>query len=301
MIITAEQHIQSEQHKRFPHATGAFSWLLSGITLATKMTQAKVRRGALLGMFGDAGTVNAQGESQQKLDVYANQALLHCLRMREDVAVLASEENDDPVMFEGRAESGKYVVVVDPFDGSSNIDVNVGVGTIFSILAKPPNVTLDNPDAAVLQVGTRQIAAGYVVYGSSTIMVYTTGNGVHGFTLDPEIGAYVLSHENIRMPAAGRIYSVNEANVATFPHKYQRYLARLRSGAVGTPVHFSLHRVARGRFSSHAAQGWCVSVSTNTRLSQGQVALAIRSESNRFHCRAGWRGGHRWSPADSGN
>lgn len=233
MIITAEQHIQSEQYKRFPHATGAFSWLLSGITLATKMTQAKVRRGALLGMFGDAGTVNAHGESQQKLDVYANQALLHCLRMREDVAVLASEENDDPVMFEGRAESGKYVVVVDPLDGSSNIDVNVGVGTIFSILAKPPNVTLDDPDAAVLQVGTRQIAAGYVVYGSSTIMVYTTGNGVHGFTLDPEIGAYVLSHENIRMPAAGRIYSVNEANVATFPHKYQRYLARLRSGALG--------------------------------------------------------------------
>jgi fructose-1,6-bisphosphatase I len=233
MIVTAEQHISSEQHKRFPHATGAFSWLLSGITLATKMTQAKVRRGALLGMFGDEGTTNAHGESQQKLDVYANQALLHCLRMREDVAVLASEENDDPVMFEGRAESGKYVVVVDPLDGSSNIDVNVGVGTIFSILAKPPNVSHHNVDAAVLQAGVRQIAAGYVVYGSSTIMVYTTGHGVHGFTLDPEIGAYVLSHENIRMPAAGKIYSVNEANTATFPDQYQRYLARLRSGAMG--------------------------------------------------------------------
>ncbi|HTQ39221.1 MAG TPA: class 1 fructose-bisphosphatase [Pirellulales bacterium] len=233
MIVTVEQHILLEQRKRFPQATGAFSWLLSGITLATKMTQAKVRRGGLLDVLGEAGTTNLHGEAQHKLDVYANQALLHCLRMREDVAILASEENDDPVMFEGRAESGKYIVVVDPLDGSSNIDVNVGVGTIFSILLQSPIVSRDHPHAAVLQPGVRQIAAGYVVYGSSTILVYTSGQGVHGFTLDPEIGAYVLSHENIRMPEAGKIYSVNEANADSFPEEYQQYLGKLRSGALG--------------------------------------------------------------------
>jgi fructose-1,6-bisphosphatase I len=233
LIVTVEQHILREQRKRFPQATGAFSWLLSGITLATQMTQAKVRRAGLLDILGETGAINVQGERQQKLDVYANQALLHCLRMREDVAILASEEDDDPVMFEGRAESGKYIVVFDPLDGSSNIDVNVSVGTIFSVLAKPPNLSAENSDAAVLQPGTRQIAAGYVVYSSSTILVYTTGHGVHGFTLDPAVGAYVLSHENIRMPGAGNIYSVNEAQAETFPERYRRYLARLRSGATG--------------------------------------------------------------------
>jgi fructose-1,6-bisphosphatase I len=232
LIVTVEQHILREQRKRFPQATGAFSWLLSGITLATQMTQAKVRRAGLLDVLGDTGVINIQGERQQKLDVYANQALLHCLRMQEDVAILASEEDDD-AMIEGRAESGKYVVIFDPLDGSSNIDVNVSVGTIFSVLAKPPNLSAENSDAAVLQPGTRQIAAGYVVYSSSTILVYTTGHGVHGFTLDPAVGAYVLSHENIRMPAAGNIYSVNEAQAETFPERYRRYLARLRSGATG--------------------------------------------------------------------
>ena len=233
LIVTVEQHILQEQRKRFPQATGSFSWLLSGITLATKMTQAKVRRAGLLDVLGDSGETNIQGERQQKLDVYANQALLHCLRMREDVAIVASEEDDDPVVFEGHAESGMYIVVFDPLDGSSNIDVNVSIGTIFSILAKPPNLSADNTDAAVLQPGMKQIAAGYVVYSSSTILVYTTGQGVHGFTLDPAVGAYVLSHENIRMPTAGNIYSVNEAQAGTFPDRYRQYLARLRSGATG--------------------------------------------------------------------
>src|SRR5262249_49185955 len=152
---------------------------------------------------------------------------------RDDVAILASEEDEDAVLFEGRADSGKYVVVVDPLDGSSNIDVNVGVGTIFSVLAKPPNVSVDKPQQAVLQPGTQQLAAGYVVYGSSTVLVYTTGHGVHGFTLDPDVGAYVLCHENIRMPKAGKIYSVNEANADSFPDGYRRFLGKLRSGAMG--------------------------------------------------------------------
>ncbi len=233
-IITVQQHLMSEQRKRSPSATGAFSWLLSGITLATKMTESKVRRAGLLDVTGAAGAINVQGEMQQKLDVYANNALVHCLGVRENVAIIASEENEEAITFDGRSGSGKYVVLFDPLDGSSNIDVNVSVGTIFSILRLPENLSpQDDAERAVLQRGTEQLAAGYVVYGSSTILVYTTGYGVHGFTLDPTVGAYVLSHENIRMPACGTVYSSNDAYWDTFPERYRNYLAHLRSGKSG--------------------------------------------------------------------
>ncbi|MEX2186653.1 MAG: class 1 fructose-bisphosphatase [Pirellulales bacterium] len=235
LIVTVQQHILEEQRRNFPQATGSFSWLLSGITLATKMTQAKVRRAGLLDVLGDAGDINVQGEVQQKMDVYANKALWHCLSVRENVAILASEENDEAVMFEDRELHGKYIVVFDPLDGSSNIDVNVSVGTIFSVLGMPQDAFDGDRAYAVLQPGMRQLAAGYVVYGSSTVLVYTTGHGVHGFTLDPNIGAYVLSHENIRMPEQGNIYSVNEANTDSFPEAYREFLAALRGGAMGRP------------------------------------------------------------------
>lgn len=233
LIVTVQQHILREQKRHSPKATGAFSWLLSGITLATKMTQAKVRRAGLLDVLGDAGDTNVQGERQQKLDVYANDALLHCLSVRDSVAVLASEEGEEPITFEGRRDTGRYIIVFDPLDGSSNIDVNVSVGTIFSVLSSTDVPKSDNPADAVLQPGVKQLAAGYVVYGSSTILVYTTGHGVHGFTLDPSIGAYLLSHENIRMPQRGNIYSVNEANADSFPEPYKRFLGQLRSGELG--------------------------------------------------------------------
>src|SRR5436853_6554287 len=195
MIVTIQQHILQEQ-KRFPGASGEFAWLLSAITLATKMIQARVRRAGLsdiLGAAGDAaaGSVNVQGEVQQKLDVYANEALMHCLSTRASVGVLASEENEHPKILSHSTTSAKYAVVFDPLDGSSNIDVNVSVGTTFSILRRP--TFPQNEDAAddILQPGYRQVGAGYVVYGPSTVLVYTTGKGVHGFTLDPAIGAYV--------------------------------------------------------------------------------------------------------------
>ncbi|MEZ6070797.1 MAG: hypothetical protein R3C10_11130 [Pirellulales bacterium] len=137
-IITVEQHILQEQRRHSPHATGSFSWLLSGITLATKMTEARVRRAGLLDVLGKAGNVNVQGEEQQKLDIYADEALVHCLGVRENVAVIASEENEEAIMFDGREGTGKYVVVFDPLDGSSNIDVNVSVGTIFRSSNCPP-------------------------------------------------------------------------------------------------------------------------------------------------------------------
>ena len=230
MIVTAQQHILEQQQAHFPDAGGTFSWLLSGFTLATKMIEAKIRQAGLLDVLGSVGETNVQGETQQKLDVYANQALLHCLGVRDSVAILVSEENEEPVTFDRAPETGKYVIFFDPLDGSSNIDVNVSVGTIFSIFRRPPG---DDLGAAVLQPGYKQVAAGYVLYGSSTILVYTAGRGVFGFTLDPMVGAFVLSHENMRMPEQGGFYSANEAQAHTFPEAYQQYLASLRMGGLG--------------------------------------------------------------------
>jgi fructose-1,6-bisphosphatase I len=230
VITTVQQHLL-EQQEHYPGARGTFSWLLSGITLATKMTEAKIRRAGLIDILGAAGETNVQGESQQKLDVYANRALLHCLGLRDSVAVLVSEENEEPVTFDRAPDKGEYAIVFDPLDGSSNIDVNVNVGTIFSIFHCPAHLRMGA--SMVLQSGSRQVGAGYVVYGPSTILVYTTGNGVFSFTLDPSIGAYVLSGQNIRMPECGNIYSVNEAYSDDFPAPYREYLGRLRSGALG--------------------------------------------------------------------
>lgn len=226
MIVTLQQHVLQQQ-KHFPNADGTFSWLLSGLTLATKMVSSRIRRGALSDTFGSAGEVNVQGEVQQKLDVYANEVLLHCLGVRDSVSILVSEENDEPVTLERSTDGGKYMIVFDPLDGSSNIDVNVNVGTIFSIFRR------NDKHADVLQPGVEQVAAGYVVYGPSTMLIYTTGNGVYGFTLDPAIGAYVLTQENIRMPQHGPYYSVNEANSEAFPKEYRDYLKYLRGGQSG--------------------------------------------------------------------
>lgn len=233
-LLTVQQHILEEQRRLFPDASGEFSWLLSGITLATKIVAAQVRRAGLAGILGVTRETNVQGETVQKLDVIANDTLLQFLGNRGNVAIMASEENEDPVIVERDRKHGKYVVVFDPLDGSSNIDVNVSVGTIFSILRREPDPSGKRDTLAdVLQPGTRQVAAGYVVYGSSTMLVYSTGNGVHGFTLDPSIGAYLLSHENLRIPERGTIYSCNEANSDGFPAGYQRYLAHLRGGGLG--------------------------------------------------------------------
>lgn len=231
MITTVQQHVLREQQRNVD-ASGAFSWLLSGITLATKMTEARIRRAGLSGLLGTEGITNVQGEEQQKLDVFANNALLHCLGLRDSVAILISEENEEPVTFDRGLKRGDYVVIFDPLDGSSNIDVNVNVGTIFSILRCDQSSDGNRP-GAVLQCGRKQVAAGYVVYGPSTILVYTMGHGVFGFTLDPSVGAYILSHDSIRMPERGNIYSANEAYQEDFPEQYRRYLAALRKGEMG--------------------------------------------------------------------
>jgi fructose-1,6-bisphosphatase I len=205
---------------------------MSGITLATKMIAARVRAAGLTDALGEFGQVNVQGEQQQKLDVYANETLMHCLSWRETIGFVISEENEQPMAVHHGTPAAKYAVVFDPLDGSSNIDVNVSVGTTFSVLRRPEDGRQDVA-SWVLQPGKVQVAAGYVLYGSSTMMVYSIGNGVHGFTLDPSVGAYVLSHENIRMPKQGRYYSCNEAYHDEFPAPYRKFLAQIRRGDLG--------------------------------------------------------------------
>jgi fructose-1,6-bisphosphatase I len=232
MITTFQQHVLQEQ-KRFPGATAEFSWLVSGITLATKMIESQVRRAGLAGILGSFGSVNVQGEVQQKLDVYANEALIHCLSLRESIGIIASEENEEPLVLRHDSPAAKYAIVFDPLDGSSNIDVAVTIGTTFAIFRRPDGDKAGDPLEWVLQPGRKQVAAGYVVYGSSTVLVYSAGNGVHGFTLDPLVGSYILTHENIRIPERGHYYSINESYCDRWPELYARYLHRLKSGETG--------------------------------------------------------------------
>ena len=232
MITTFQQHL-AQQHMNTDAKD--LPWILSGITLATKMIEARIRRAGLTDALGSAGAVNVQGEQQQKLDVYANEAMLHCLGVRDNVITLVSEENEEPITLQRDTNggAGRYIIVFDPLDGSSNIDVNVSVGTIFSIYLRPEGSTGD-PAEAILDPATRQLAAGYVLYGTSTMLVYTAGNGVYGFTLDPSVGAYVLSHDHLVMPQSGQYYSCNEANFENFPKQYRVYIDHLRSAPNGS-------------------------------------------------------------------
>jgi fructose-1,6-bisphosphatase I len=231
-IVTIQQHIL-ERQRRHPHATGEFSWLLSGITLSTKIIQAHVRRAGILDLLESTGDRNVQGELVQKLDRIANETILRCLGYRGNVGIMVSEEEDEPRIIHESGEQGKYIVLFDPLDGSSNIDVNISIGTIFSILQRNPDVARSEVMAHILQPGIKQVAAGYVVYGSSTVMAYTTGDGVHMFTLDPAIGAYVLTREDVRMPETGRTYSINEAYRGDFPEGVGRYLDWVKSREAG--------------------------------------------------------------------
>ena len=232
MIITFQQHVSQDQ-ARFPGATGDFTWLMSALSLATKMIQSEVRRAGLTDILGSHGEVNIQGEVQQNLDVYANEALIHCLSLRKSIGIIASEENEEPIILGHGSPDAHYAIVFDPLDGSSNIDVAVTIGTTFSVFRRPNESVANDPLDWVLQSGRKQIAAGYVVYGSSTVLIYSSGSGVHGFTLDPSVGSYILTHENIRIPDQGQYYSINEAYCDRFPGLYLKYLQRLRSGEMG--------------------------------------------------------------------
>lgn len=209
-VVTIERFIL-DQEQKYPEATGELSNLLYDIALACKIIAANIRRAGLVNILGSAGATNVQGEEQQKLDVFANETMKNALSHTGRVCVMASEEDRDVVPVPEEYPAGKYAVLFDPLDGSSNIDVNGPVGTIFSIYRR---VSLEGRGslADVLQPGCKQVAAGYVIYGSSTMMVYTTGQGVAGFTLDPSIGEFLLSHPRIVTPRVGMYYSVNESN-----------------------------------------------------------------------------------------
>lgn len=220
-FVTFGQHIQMLQAD-MPEPS-QLPWMLSGITLATKMIASYVRRAGLIDVWGEEGSTNVQGETVQRLDILANDTLKRTLGYRGNVGIIASEEDNEPRVLREVGREDSYIVMFDPLDGSSNIDVNVSVGTIFTIFRNPPEV--ESTEESVLQPGTQQVAAGYVLYGSSTVMVYSMGQGVHMFTLDPQFGAYLLTRENIRMPEENHVYSVNEANLLTFPEPYQRYFS----------------------------------------------------------------------------
>jgi fructose-1,6-bisphosphatase I len=218
-VTTIERFIL-DQERNYPDATGELSNLLYDIALATKVIAAAIRRAGLVDVLGSAQNRNVQGEEQQKLDVLANETIKNCIMHTGRACVMASEEDDEIVPIPPEYPSGKYAVLFDPLDGSSNIDVNAAVGTIFSIHRR---VSLEGRGtvADVLQAGYKQVAAGYVMYGSSTMLVYTTGQGVHGFTLDPTIGEFLLSNPNITTPAVGKYYSVNESNYARWERGIQ--------------------------------------------------------------------------------
>jgi fructose-1,6-bisphosphatase I len=219
-VTTIEKFI-SEQENRYPDATGELSNLLYDIALAAKIIAAAIRRAGLVNILGSAGSGNVQGEEQQKLDLLANETMKNCLSHTGRVCVMCSEEEADIIPIPANVEAGKYAVLFDPLDGSSNIDVNSAVGTIFSIYRR---VSLEGRGTVedVLQPGCRQVAAGYVMYGSSTMLIYTTGQGVHGFTLDPTIGEFLLCHPRIITPRVGKYYSINESNFGRWDKAVQQ-------------------------------------------------------------------------------
>lgn len=215
----------TERQEDFPFASGELSRLLNDIVIASKIVNREVNKAGLAEILGSTENENVQGETQQKLDVYADEQFISALKNGGEACGIASEENDDFIAFDNeRSKQGKYIVVFDPLDGSSNIDVNVSIGTIFSIYRRKSKVGEQASMEDFLQKGKDQVAAGYVVYGSSTMLVYTTGNGVNGFTLDPSIGEFCLSHPRMQCPEEGKIYSINEGKRKQFSPAIQEYL-----------------------------------------------------------------------------
>lgn len=214
-----------QQMRNFPNATGELSGLLRDIGLAAKRVNVEVNKAGLVDILGDAGTVNVQGEEVKKLDVFANEQFVGVLRHGISCAGIGSEELDDVVIFNDEiSNNSKYVCLFDPLDGSANIDVNVSIGTIFSVFRRVTPIGTPATIEDFLQAGIKQVAAGYIIYGSSTIMVYATRRGVNGFTLDPSIGEFTLSHPDIKCPDKGKIYSVNHGNFFQYEEGVRKYI-----------------------------------------------------------------------------
>ncbi|MCD6332300.1 MAG: class 1 fructose-bisphosphatase [Bacteroidales bacterium] len=223
--ITTLNEFIIQRQADFPYAKGELSRLLSHLGTAAKIVNKKINKAGLVDILGESGEINVQGEEQKKLDVFADQTFISALQASGEVCGLVTEENQEIITFDDNLSlDAKYILMMDPLDGSSNIDVNVSVGTIFSIYRRVSQRGHRAETGDFLQPGSRMVAAGYVVYGSSTMMVYTTGKGVNGFTLDPSIGEFCLSHPNMQVPEAGNIYSINEGHYINFPDGVKKFI-----------------------------------------------------------------------------
>jgi fructose-1,6-bisphosphatase I len=240
-----------EKQSDFPFAKGELSRLLRDIGIAAKIVNREVNKAGLVEILGETGAVNVQGEKVKKLDVFANEQFIAALKAGGEVCAIASEENEDIIPVDSEiSKNAKYVVAMDPLDGSSNIDVNVSVGTIFSVYRR---TTLSGPGTIedFMQRGTEQVAAGYIIYGSSCMLVYTTGKGVNGFTLDPSIGEFCLSHPKMQTPKKGNIYSINEGNYLHFPEGVKKYIKYCQEEDKATNRPFSSRYIGSGVADIH--------------------------------------------------
>ncbi|HED11013.1 MAG TPA: class 1 fructose-bisphosphatase [Caldithrix abyssi] len=282
-IVTLTRHIIEEQRKH-PTATGEFTNLINDLAFAIKLISYNTNKAGLLGVLGEAGTTNVQGEQVKKLDVFAHETMFRALDHGGHLCVMGSEEEEKPIAIPKQFPIGKYVILFDPLDGSSNIDANVSVGTIFSIYRR---VTPDGTPGTLedlLQPGSEQICAGYVVYGSSTMLVYTTGNGVHGFTLDPSYGEFVLSHPDIKIPKKGKIYSVNESNFDYWDQEIKNYVHYIKQidPASGRPMNSRYIGSMVSDFHRNLLYGGIFLYPASQRSPKGKLRLAYEANPMAF-------------------
>jgi fructose-1,6-bisphosphatase I len=271
-VVTIDRYI-IEQERLYPEATGELSGILYDVALAAKMIANKVRSAGLADILGSNESQNVQGEVQAKLDVLSNEIIIKAMDHGGRLCAMASEEEPDIIPIPDGFKCGKYVLLFDPLDGSSNIDVNVPVGTIFSVLRKTSTGTRGEM-SDLLQPGRQQVAAGYVIYGSSTMLVYTTGQGAHGFTLDPSIGEFLLSHPNIRIPDAGRYLSVNDSYEQLWDESVKSLMRRYR-GLEGDHKALSVRYVGSlvADFHRNLLGGGVFAYPANTKRKQGKLRL----------------------------
>ncbi len=288
--VTLERHILEEQLS-VPGATGDFTGLFQQIALAAKVINSRVRSAGLAGILGLTGEKNVQGEEVQKLDEFANNVLIRSVEAGGHLCVMASEENEGIVRIPEQFQTGKYVLMFDPLDGSSNIDVDINIGTIFSIHRRI-TVGRHGTEADCLQRGAAQVAAGYVIYGSSTVLVYTAGNGVHGFTLDPAVGEFFLSHENIRIPTKGKIYSVNEGNTHLWSDGVRRWVEDMKTpkagadGKMGSPYSARYVGSLVADFHRTLLKGGVFAYPADKKNAQGKLRLLYEAAPMAMLCEA---------------
>ena len=264
-----------ENQSSFKYSSGELSRLINSIRLAAKVVNYEVNKAGLVDVLGSFGDTNVQGEDQQKLDVYANEKFIQTLVNRNIVCGIASEEEDDFISINSsdNKHQNKYVVLMDPLDGSSNIDVNVSVGTIFSIYRRVTPVGTPVKLQDFLQKGNEQVAAGYIIYGTSTMLVYTTGDGVNGFTLNPAIGTFYLSHPQIKFPNEGTIYSVNEGNYIHFPQGIKNYIKYCQMEENNRPYTSRYIGSLVSDFHQNMIKGGIYLYPTSTKNPQGKLRL----------------------------